>query len=67
MNDFGSKLLELRKERHLTQPQLAEQLNVGKSIISLWETNQCEPTLSRLVSIAKFFDVSLDYLVGIEK
>ncbi len=67
MNDFGAKLLELRKERNLSQPQLAEALNVGKSIISLWEMNKCEPTLSKLVSIAKFFDVSLDYLVGIEK
>ena len=67
METFGERLLELRKEKGLSQIDLAKQLSVGKSIISLWEKNECEPTLSRLISIAKFFDVSIDYLAGMEE
>lgn len=64
---FGERLKELRKERNIGQITLAKELGVGKSIISLWETNQCEPTLSKLVLIAEFFGVSIDYLAGLEK
>lgn len=64
---FGERLRELRKEKNIGQIALAKHLGVGKSIISLWETNQCEPTLSKLVAIAEFFGVSIDYLAGIEK
>lgn len=64
---FGERLKELRKEKNIGQITLAKELGVGKSIISLWETNQCEPTLSKLVLIAEFFGVSIDYLAGLEK
>ncbi len=64
---FGDRLRELRKEKNIGQIELAKQLGVGKSIISLWETNQCEPTLSKLIAIAEFFAVSVDYLAGLEK
>lgn len=67
METFGDRLLELRKEKGLSQIELAKQLSVGKSIVSLWELNKCEPTLSRLVSIADFFGVTIDYLAGIER
>ena len=63
---FGERLRELRKEAGLGQITLAEKLGVGKSVISLWELNKCEPTLSNLISIARFFDVSLDWLAGLE-
>ncbi len=63
---FGEKLRDLRLERNLGQAALANLLDVGKSIISLWELNKCEPTLSKLVTIAKFFDVSIDWLAGLE-
>lgn len=65
-NVFATRLKELRKEKQLGQVELAEKINVGKSIISLWENGQCEPTLSRLVELALFFGVSIDYLVGLE-
>lgn len=64
---FGEKLRDLRKEKNISQIELAKQLGVGKSIISLWEINQCEPTLTKLIAIANFFNVSIDYLAGIEK
>lgn len=66
MNEFGERLKEPRKEMGLGQIALAQKLGVGKSVISLWETGACEPTLSNLVKIATFFGVSIDYLVGLE-
>ena len=63
---FGEKLKDLRKEMGLKQTELAKQIGVGKSIISLWEKNECEPTLSKLVALAIFFKCSIDYLAGLE-
>lgn len=63
---FCERLKELRKERKLGQIALAEKLGVGKSVISAWELGKCEPSLSNLIAIAKFFDVSTDYLAGLE-
>ncbi len=56
----------LRAEKGIGQIQLAKELDVGKSVISLWELDKCEPTLSKLVSMAKYFGVSIDYLAGLE-
>lgn len=56
----------LRQERGIGQIELAKKLDVGKSIISLWEQNKCEPTLSKLIAMARFFGVSIDYLAGLE-
>lgn len=64
---FGERLRALRTERNIGQVELAKRLDVGKSIISLWEQNKCEPTLSRLIAISEFFDVTIDYLAGLEK
>lgn len=64
---FGERLRTLRQERNIGQIELAKSLDVGKSIISLWEQDKCEPTLSKLVTMAKFFGVTIDYLAGLEK
>ena len=66
MNIFCERLKELRTERGLGQIQLAKELDVGKSVISLWELGKCEPTLSKLIAMARFFGVSIDYLAGLE-
>lgn len=66
MESFGEKLRYLRQEKNISQIQLAKELDVGKSIISLWEQDKCEPTLSKIVAIAKFFGVSADYITGME-
>lgn len=63
---FGNRLKELRQEKGIGQIQLAKELNVGKSVISLWELDRCEPTLSNLIKISQFFGVSIDYLAGLE-
>lgn len=67
MESFGERLRYLRQEKNLGQIQLAKELNVGKSIISSWELGKCDPTLSNLIVIAKFFGVSVDYLAGLEE
>ncbi len=67
METFGKKLRYLRQEKGLGQVALAKELDVGKSVISLWELDKSEPTLSNLVKIAKFFKVSIDYLAGLEQ
>ena len=65
-NEFKTILRELRHEKNISQIELAKQIGVGKSIISLWERGDCEPTLSKLIALSKFFNVSIDYLAGIE-
>lgn len=66
METFGERLKGLRHEKKIGQIELAKALGVGKSIISLWERNECEPTLSKLILLSKYFDVSIDYLAGLE-
>lgn len=63
---FGERLKELRQEKGIGQIALANAIGVGKSVISLWETDKCEPTLGNLIRIATFFGVTIDYLAGLE-
>ena len=65
-NLFAEKLKELRIEKGVGQVELAKAINVSKGIISLWENGLREPKLSNLIELSKFFEVSLDYLVGLE-
>ena len=59
---FSERLKELRTEKNVGQIELAKAINVSKGIISLWENDLREPKLSSLIALAKFFDVSIDYL-----
>lgn len=63
---FAERLKELRLEHKLTQVELAKKTETSKSVISAWELGQNEPSLTRLVAIAKFFDVTTDYLCGLD-
>jgi len=66
-NEFKDNLKLLRQEQNIGQVELAKQLGVSKGIISLWENGLREPNMSSLISLSKFFKVSIDYLVGLEK
>ena len=66
MNTIGNRIKELRKEKNLTQKQLAQSLNIAQSSISEWEKNAYEPTATAIKIIAIFFNVSADYLLGLE-
>ena len=63
---FGERLKELLLEKNIGQVELAQAIDVSKGIISLWESGLREPKLSNLVAIAQFFEVSIDFLVGLE-
>lgn len=65
-NVFSERLKELRIEKGVGQIELSKEINVSKGIISLWENGLREPKLSNLISLSQFFDVSIDYLVGLE-
>lgn len=63
MMTFGDKLIELRKNRGLSQEKVAEQLSVTRQTISNWETNQAMPTIDKAKDLSKLFHVSLDELL----
>ncbi len=65
-NKFCTRLKDLREDKGLGQVALANALGVSKGIISLWENGQREPTMTSLILLSKYFDVSIDYLVGLE-
>ena len=67
MFDFGMRLQQLRMGRNLSQAALGKKLNRSKSVICAYENNLRIPPLEVLTDIAVFFNVSLDYLVGIDK
>lgn len=62
---FRIRLKKLRQEKNLTQKELADKLNEKQSTISHWEQGKQEPSMQQLYNMAKFFDVSIDYLFGI--
>ena len=64
--NFANILTELRKEKGLTPAQLAEKLGFGKTIIYYWENGKREPNSHALIEISKFFNVPIEYLLGIE-
>ncbi len=65
--EFNEKLQELRKNRNLTQEQLAEQLYVSRTAISKWESGRGYPSIDSLKEISKYYDVSLDDLLSNEE
>ena len=66
MENFGERLKALRQDKGVTQKQLAEQISCAQSAIVYWETNRQEPTISALKKLCVFFEVSADYLLGLE-
>ena len=61
--EFHEKLQELRKDRGLTQEELAEALYVSRTAISKWESGQSTPEMEKLVKISEIFEISLDELI----
>ena len=66
MVDIGSKIKELRIVNGLSQQDLAKKLNAKQNTLSRYENNLARPSYEILVSIAEIFDVSTDYLLGVE-
>lgn len=60
---LGEKLAKARKEKNITQEQLADKLGVSRQSISKWESDITYPETDKLIHISKLFDCSLDYLL----
>lgn len=60
--NIGANIASLRKNNNVTQEQMAQALNISSQAVSKWETNTCLPDTMMLPLIAKFFNVSVDYL-----
>lgn len=67
MKGFGERLLELRRAVGLTQKQVADELGIHSVTYLHYEKDQREPPLDTVVRIAAFYDVTTDYLLGVEQ
>ena len=62
---FGSMIAQLRKQRGMTQLELAEQMGVTDKAVSKWERDLSFPDVSSLPRLAEIFEVSVDDLMGV--
>ena len=62
--EFNVKLQELRKQKHLTQEELAECIHVSRAAISKWESGRGYPSIDSLKEIAKFYSITIDELLS---
>ena len=65
--ELNQKLQELRKQKGLTQEELAESLYVSRTAISKWESGRGYPNIESLKAIAKFFSVTVDELLSTDE
>lgn len=66
MKIFCERLKELREEKGISINKLARELNVDHSTIVRWEKGERVPTIDNLYLVAKYFNVSADYLIGLK-
>lgn len=64
--DFGQRLKELRVQAGMTQLQLAQRMGVTKSVVSFYELQERTPSPDILVKLSGIFEVSTDYLLGLD-
>lgn len=73
MTGIGLRIKELRQERDLTMDMLVADMNskftlkkpINKSMVSRWEKGNNEPSLENAMYLSMYFDVSVDYLIGV--
>ncbi len=64
---FAIRLKELRENNLFSQKRLAEETGISSSAIARWELNQAQPNISAIITLANFFGVTVDYLLGISE
>ena len=67
MMEFNKKLQQLRKQKGLTQEELAEALYVSRTAISKWESGRGYPNIDSLKALARYFGVTIDELLSGEE
>ena len=63
---LGEKLYLLRKNKNISQEEIAEILNTSRQAVSKWERDESKPDIDKLILMAKLFNVSIDYLLDYE-
>lgn len=63
--EIGKLIRELRKEKGITQTDLAKEISTTQDTISLWELGKSYPDIINVVKLCKFFGVTSDYLLGL--
>lgn len=61
---FSNRLISLRKSRNITQKQVCNAIGMSEPAYQRYEYGQREPAYQKLIALADYFNVSLDYLVG---
>ena len=64
MEEFARRLKELRKEKNITLMQLEKETGLSKSTVNDWENGKRIPNAKAIVILARFFEVTTDYLLG---
>jgi transcriptional regulator with XRE-family HTH domain len=64
MLDINKRLIALRESRNITRTKIYKYIAVTRQTYNAYETGKASPSLEKLVKIAEFYNVSLDYLVG---
>ncbi|KEF37129.1 putative transcriptional regulator [Schinkia azotoformans MEV2011] len=65
MNKLATNIKFFREQEALTQKELADKLGVSRSVVAKWENETVSPDLETLITLSKYFQVSLDHLVGL--
>ena len=64
MLNIGERIIQLRKQKNLSQQELADKIGASRTIIGNYERNANTPSIEVLLKLAKVFDVSVDFLIG---
>lgn len=64
--EFKDRLKELRQAKGLSQMQLARELNLSQSAVAKWELGKTEPTASAIIKVAKYFNETTDFMLGMD-
>ena len=61
---IGQKIRDLRKQKRMSQTELAKSAGVSQTTVTAWETGKAEPSSSAVAKLADIFNVTTDYLLG---
>ena len=64
MLSIGNKIIELRKQHHLSQSELAKKIGTSRTIVGNYERNTNTPSIDVLIKISDVFNVSVDFMIG---
>lgn len=66
INKFSERVAELLEEKGITKYKLAKDVGISKSVLSDYYNGKVQPTADVIIEVANYFDVSSDYLLGLD-